>query len=89
MKYHVTITDNETGEVLRDMDSNAIAASIDSEDFVAEIFRTHCTANDLVNVVAVLMSILEKAKKRSPWEYRRARKVFKKLRKQKENNNNE
>ena len=87
MKYHVTITDNETGEVLRDMDSNAIAASINSEDFVAEIFRTRCTADDLVNVVAVLLLLFDDSKKRHPQEYRRARKTYKSFKK--ENNENE
>ena len=86
MKYHITITDNETGEVLRDLDSNAIAASIDAEDFTVEVFFARCNSDTWVSTVAVLMSILEKAKKRDPQEYRRARKVFKKLRKQKENN---
>lgn len=80
MKYHVKITDNETGEVLRDMDTDAIAASIDAEDFVAELFLTRCDSDTLTHTVAVLQLILDKAKKRHPQEYRRARKVFKKLR---------
>lgn len=87
MKYHVTITDNETGEVIRDMDTNAIAASIDSEDFVAEIFHTRCTSDELVGVVAVLQLILSKIKKRYPQEYRQAHKTYKSLKK--ENNENE
>jgi hypothetical protein len=34
MKYHITITNNETGEVIRDTDTNALVSVIDLDDQV-------------------------------------------------------
>lgn len=50
-KFHITITNNETGETLHDLDTNAIVGSILDDDGVFAMGHTHCTGEELLNVI--------------------------------------
>ena len=45
MKYHITLTDNETGEIITDADIFAIFGAIAHEDGVAQCAFSHGASN--------------------------------------------
>lgn len=48
-KFHITITDNETGETIVDQDTKAIIGAIDgSEDVTSAMGFTHCNVIELL-----------------------------------------
>ncbi len=88
MKYHVVITNNETGEVLSDTKANAILASIHTEETTDVLSVAHCNGFALAETVAGLMNALEDVKKEHPKLYKQAKK-YRKFQKTKENDDNE
>lgn len=51
-KFHITITDNETGKTLHDCDTGAIIGAFqESEDVTAAIGLTNCDALTLLQTV--------------------------------------
>ena len=42
MKMHITITNNETGEVIAEHDTNAIVAGIDLENGTRSLVKANC-----------------------------------------------
>lgn len=46
-KFHLIITNNETGEIEFEHDTNAIIAGVDVGDRVTGVCRTACDANTL------------------------------------------
>lgn len=66
-KYHITITDNETGATLTDADAKAIMGAISLGEGITEaICCTHCNTADLAGVVMGCEKIVEEATKKSP-----------------------
>lgn len=52
MKYHITITDNETGKVFDEADTNCIIGSYQNEGGAASItLGYHCTDTDVALVI--------------------------------------
>ena len=48
MKYHLTIKDNETGEILNDGDYCAIIGGVSTEKETTEVVLTDCEALPLI-----------------------------------------
>jgi hypothetical protein len=48
MKFHITIKDNETGEILHDRDCNAIIAGLNDGEKSTSVVLTQCNGKDLV-----------------------------------------
>ena len=82
MKFHVLITDNKTGEVIRDMDTDAIMASIHSEEYTAELNLTNCSSSAYAETTGVLLKILKDIKNENPAVYRLAKTLYKKIKKE-------
>lgn len=78
MKFHVLITDNKTGEVIRDMDTDAIMASIHSEEYTAELNLANCSSSAYAETAGVLLKILKDIKNENPAVYRLAKTLYKK-----------
>lgn len=51
MKYHIIITDIETGETIREFNTNAIIAGVHEEEHFASIVLTDCDAITLLNTI--------------------------------------
>lgn len=51
MKFHITIKDNETGETLRDIDTNAIIGGVVKEEGSETILIAKCNDYDLAKAV--------------------------------------
>ena len=88
MKFHIVITDNETGEVLKDVNANAILASVHTEEVTDMLEATHCNGLAFAETVAGLMDLLEDIKKEHPIVCKSAKK-YRKITKTKENEINE
>lgn len=65
-KYHITITDNETGETLRDHDTDAILAAISKGDYIGQAILTECDSNTLMNALNVLEEITKYLYEKDP-----------------------
>ena len=50
-KFHIVITDNETGETRCEYDTNAIVAAINTKETLHGINCIHCTALTLASVL--------------------------------------
>ena len=50
-KFHITITNNETGETLHDLDTKAIVGAILDDDGTFQIAFNKCNVNDMLNVI--------------------------------------
>ena len=48
-KFHITIKNNETGEITHDLDTNAIVAGILDDDGAYAVSITSCNALELLN----------------------------------------
>lgn len=57
MKYHITIMDNETGEVYLDDDSAAIVGAVTNKDRVSAISYTRCGRATFSEVVGAAWAI--------------------------------
>lgn len=77
MKFHIVITNNETGEVIKDKNADAIIASIHTEESIDVLSVACCNGFALVETIAGLMHVLEDNKKDYPEIYKRAEKYKK------------
>lgn len=69
MKFHITITDNETGEILHDADSDAILASIYTEETTATVGLVNCNLISLSIALTGLMKLESEIKESEPLAY--------------------
>lgn len=58
-KFHITIKDNETGEILHDSDTKAIIGAFDSQDKTECIATIACNPMTLASTVNGVKSVLE------------------------------
>lgn len=65
-EFHITITDNETGETIHDSDTNAIVGSILDDDGVFVIGQTHCNGDELLNAVIGAERAIEQLYENNP-----------------------
>ena len=77
MKYHITITDNETGEVVKEVNADAIVASIHVKETTDILEATHCNGLAFAETTAGLMGALKEIKKAHPSIYKLAKKLNK------------
>ena len=87
MKYNIVITDNETGEVLKDANADAIVAVIHTKESTDVLSAACCDGLAFAETTAGLMDTLEEFKNDYPEIYKRAKKVRKITKK--ENTENE
>lgn len=67
MPFHLTITDNETGEIVRELDTDAIiGAANTSEEGAAGICVTRCSGQTLANTFVAVESMLEHMMNKEP-----------------------
>lgn len=57
-KFHIVITDNETGETKCEYDTNAIVAGVDTEGSVHGINCTHCKPTTLASVLDCVVRVI-------------------------------
>lgn len=55
MRYHITITDNKTGEVIREADTNAYTAVYDNSDKISRSRGLAVDINTVCNLAEVLL----------------------------------
>ena len=77
MRYNIVITDNETGEVLKEANADAIVASIHAKEATDVLEVTHCNGRAFAEMTAGLMGALKEIKKAHPLIYRLAKKFNK------------
>ena len=66
MRFHVTITDNETGEVLHDADACAILAGINGGRTTASIHMTACGPLPLAETLSAAEDVVQEVRSRHP-----------------------
>ena len=67
MKFNVTIKDNETGEIIRNVDCDAVVGALTTGDNeTARIVLTHCTILQLLGVAKGARFAAEKALEDEP-----------------------
>ena len=65
-KFHITITENETGKALVDTDTDAIVAGIDENEETHVVHAAHCpVATHAATITGVLEEIKE-AREKNP-----------------------
>lgn len=72
-KFHIKITDNETGEVVLCNNFDAIigAAASNEEDEVPCFAYTQCNAMTLISAACSVQSVVHEATEDLPWKLRR------------------
>lgn len=78
MKYHITITDNETGEIELDLDAEAIFASVQSGDDTYKIGKSNCDSRHFSAVLAGLLGVEDDIKADHSKIYKLTKKLYKK-----------
>lgn len=58
-RFHITIKDNETGEIMHDSDTTAIIGAFDSQDKTECIAAIECNPMTLASTVNGVKSVLE------------------------------
>ena len=75
MKFTLIIKNNETGEILKEVESNAIVAGVDTETGTAAVGMSCCNAFDLVNACRAadkaILSVLGDPKTRMLYEFQK------------------
>lgn len=66
MKYHITITDNETGEILHDHDTNLVIGAIGVEDGVNSLCITNCSGLRLLTGLVAAKKAVHKIEQGEP-----------------------
>ena len=61
MKFHITIKNNETGEILHDQDCNAIIGGICDNEKNTSVVLTQCNGKDLVFCALPAKKAIDKA----------------------------
>lgn len=64
--FHITIKDNETGETVHDLDTDAIVGAISEDDSTWEILMTSCDANTLISTIDAAEKAIKHALKNRP-----------------------
>ena len=63
-KFHITVTENETGKTYIDTDTDAIIAGVNLDDTVSIVGHIHCTKTDHAFLIDSLReSLLEQENK--------------------------
>lgn len=65
-KWHITITENETGNTTLDIDTNAIIAAIDENEGTRALCMTRCDPITLAAALHSAQGIIEKQKALNP-----------------------
>ena len=65
-KWHITITDNETGEKQVDIDTSAIIAGMDDNDGTRCVYMTHCNVLTHAATICVVQKMIEARKAENP-----------------------
>jgi len=69
-KFHITLTDNETGETLIDSDTSAIIGAFDlGEGNTGSLYALACNGLIKVCTIAGAMATLERVRKDDPFGY--------------------
>ena len=72
MKFHITITDNETGKVIHDVDVNAIVGGISISDTdVHGLAIARCNELDLAKAVLAAENATKNIKKKKGAKFKR------------------
>lgn len=67
MPYHLTITDNRTGETLRDLDFDCLIGSAHlSKEEAAGLFLTSCTNGDVAATIVAVENTLHHIQQDDP-----------------------
>ena len=67
MPFHLTITDNETGETVRDLDFDAIIGAVHlSEAMSGGLILSHCSTLALAETVSSAERVVERTLKEDP-----------------------
>lgn len=66
MKFHITITNNETGETLEDADACAILASINIGDKVSSLQAVSCGPEDYARTLGSAEGIVRAVRSKHP-----------------------
>ena len=61
MRFHITITDNKTGEVIRDLDTCAIIGAVDVDERTGVMVLTECNNLELAATAAGALEAVDKA----------------------------
>ena len=67
-KWHVVITDNETGEVVEDAQSNAIIGAVEKNESVACIGVANCNGKDLLRTLISAKKAIKNISDKMPKE---------------------
>lgn len=70
-KFHLTITDNETGETKCDLDTSAIVTAFDEGTHTRYILMANCSIYDTASVIDCAMDGVKRDLKKDP-ELRKA-----------------
>lgn len=69
-KYHITVTDNETGETFIDCDTSAIIGAFDKdENDTGSLFALACTGDVTACTIAGTLETLQRVRKKQPLGY--------------------
>lgn len=60
-KFHIVVTDNETGETKFEYDTDAIIAGIDTKETTHGINCVHCKAPTLASVLDCVMRVVRES----------------------------
>lgn len=60
LRFHVKITDNETGEIINDLDTNCIVGAFGSEIGALEVSDIDCKAITIVATVHAALKAVER-----------------------------
>lgn len=66
MKFHITVTDNETGEKLHDSDACAIIGAFNDGEYTQGLGSVYCGAEDILFAVEVAEEVIEGFMERHP-----------------------
>lgn len=66
MKYHITITNNETGEIVHDYDTNAVIGGFSVEGGAAAIGLTACPSIITAFTIAAAQTAINKIREDNP-----------------------
>lgn len=78
-KWHVVITDNETGEVMEDAQSNAIIGAVEKDESVACIGFTNCNGKDLLKTLIAAKKAIKDISDKIPKEIMLLAELFEKF----------
>ena len=66
-KFHITIKDNKTGEIIHNIDTDAIIGAVHEEDKTAGIALTECDGTALMETISATKTVLKKIISENPF----------------------